>query len=90
MTTTPEESLFEFPCSLPIKVFGRNDASFRSAALGIVRSHYADVGDEAIGEQLSRRGSYLSLTITVQAESREEVDALYRELSASDEILMVL
>lgn len=90
MTTAPNESLLEFPCDLPIKVFGRNDARFRAAALEIVRAHYADVTAEDVGEQISRRGSYLSLTITVRASSRDEVDALFRELSASDEILMVL
>ncbi len=90
MTIDPEKSLLEFPCDLPIKVFGRNDARFRSAAFEIVQAHYAEVGTEDVGEQLSRRGSYLSLTFNVRASSREQVDALYRELTANEEILMVL
>lgn len=85
-----EESLLTFPCDLPIKVFGRNHDSFRAAAVGIVRRHFEDVGDADVAEQLSREERYLSLTITVRASSRGQVDALYRELTASDDILMVL
>ncbi|MBN1237257.1 MAG: DUF493 domain-containing protein [Gammaproteobacteria bacterium] len=82
-----EEHLLTFPCDLPIKVFGRNRDSFREAAVGIVRRHFDDA---EVSEQLSREQRYLSLTIVVRAESRSQVDALYRELTASDDILMVL
>jgi putative lipoic acid-binding regulatory protein len=80
-------SLLEFPCVLPVKVFGRNEQQFRDAALAIVRTHYAEC---SIAEQESRQGSYLSLTITVRAESRAQIDAMYQDLVASDAILMVL
>jgi uncharacterized protein len=85
-----EESLLSFPCELPIKVLGRNDTAFRDAAWSIVRSHYAEVAEDRVTEQQSRRNSYLSLTFIVYAQSREEVDALYRELTARDEIMVVL
>ena len=86
-----DDSPLKFPCELPVKVFGRNDAAFRSAALAIVRRHF-DAFDEseALSERTSRADRYLSLTITVRAESRAQVDALYRELTANEAILMVL
>jgi uncharacterized protein len=84
------ESLLEFPCELPIKIFGRNATAFRDAVLGIVRGHYGDLDAGRISEQLSRQGSYLSITVTVPAESREQVDSVYRELTASAHVLMVL
>ena len=83
-----EESMLSFPCDLPIKVFGRNDDVFRSAALAIVRARYGDA--PRVSEQVSRQGSYLSLTITVRAESRAQIDAVYQDLVASEAILMVL
>ncbi len=83
-----EPSLLKFPCDLPIKVLGRNEPAFRDAALAIVRAHYGDALTHS--EQLSRQGGYLSLTITVRAENREGLDAVYRDLVASDQILMVL
>jgi len=85
-----EESLLNFPCELPVKVLGPNVPAFRTEAKDIVRRHYAGLRDAAISEQHSRNDAYLSLTFVVNAQNREEVDALYRELSASDEILMVL
>jgi putative lipoic acid-binding regulatory protein len=84
------DSLLQFPCDLPVKVFGRNDAPFRQAALAIVERHFGEAGTENVSEQLSRREAYASLTIVVRAESREQIDALYRELTSSADILMVL
>jgi hypothetical protein len=84
-----EESLLQFPCELPIKVLGRNDQSFRLEATRIVRSHVGALDDGRVSEQQSRNQSYLSLTFIILAESREHVDLLYRDLTASDEIMMV-
>jgi putative lipoic acid-binding regulatory protein len=83
-----DSSLLVFPCELPIKVLGRNEAAFRHAALAVVRAHYG--AEHRVAEQLSREGSYLSLTITVRAASREQIDAVYSDLVATPEILMVL
>jgi len=85
-----EESVLSFPCDIPVKVLGRNADAFRTAATDIVRSHYRDLGEAQLAEQLSRNGSFLSITFIVRAQSRDQVDALYRDLSASDNILMVL
>ena len=85
-----DESPLSFPCEIAVKVLGRNIPAFRLEAMSIVRRHYADLRDEAVSEQLSRKDAYLSLTFVVDAQSRDEIDALFRELTASDEILMVL
>lgn len=85
----PDASPLSFPCEIAVKVLGRNESGFRAAATGIVRRHYAELS-EGPSEQLSRKDAYLSLTFVVSAQTREEIDALYRELTASDEILMVL
>lgn len=86
MTSAP--SLLEFPCDLPIKVLGRNEPAFRDAAFAIVRAHYGE--RHTVVEQLSRQGAYLSLTVTVRAETRAQVDAVYHDLVAEPLILMVL
>ena len=85
----PEDGLLSFPCELPIKVLGRNDVAFRKAAVRIVRRHFADLDEKQISEQESRNRSYLSLTFVVPAQSRDEADALFRELTASEDIIMV-
>jgi len=84
------DSTLTFPCDLAIKIMGRNARGFRDAALSIVRAHCADVSEQAVVERVSREGAYLSLTITARMDSRDQADAVYRALSASDEILIVL
>ncbi len=85
-----DESVFEFPCEIPIKVLGANGSALRDAAYGIVYAHYGELGEERFQERKSRDGNYVSLTITVRAESREQIDAVYRDLSSHSDILMVL
>jgi putative lipoic acid-binding regulatory protein len=81
-----DESLLKFPTDLPIKVFGRNDDAFRGAVRTIVEVHYGAA--YMVTEQISKQGAYASLTVTVRAESRAQVDALYRDLVADERIIM--
>jgi uncharacterized protein len=86
--TGADESLLKFPTDLPIKVFGRNDAEFRAEVVEIVEKHYGKA--YTITEQPSKQAAYLSLTITVRAESRGQIDAVYQDFVASGRILMAL
>lgn len=81
-------SLLTFPCDVPIKAFGYNAAGFRAAAAAVTHAHFGDAF--TIREHVSRNGKYLSLTITVKAQSRVQLDAVYHALVACDDILMVL
>lgn len=85
-----DASLLKFPCEFPLKVMGRRSDDFRSIVLGIVQKHAGDIAAEQIEERSSRDGSYLSLTCTFAAQSREQLDALYRELTACERVLVVL
>ncbi len=85
-----DEELMSFPCELPIKVFGRNEGDFREIAVAIVRSHFENFERQSVKEQLSREGRFVSLTISVVAESREQLDKLYEELTSHQSVLMVL
>jgi putative lipoic acid-binding regulatory protein len=84
------DSALTFPADLAIKIFGRNTPELRAGALAIVRAHCPGVGDADVTERVSREGTYLSLTITARIDSRAQADAVYRALSAHDEIIMVL
>ncbi len=84
------ESLLEFPCDFPIKAMGRADSGFESMALTIVRRHVPDFDTERMHSAVSRNGNYISITFTIRATSREQLDDLYRELTACDELLLVL
>jgi uncharacterized protein len=85
-----EASLLKFPCDFPLKVMGRRSDDFRSIVLGIVQKHAGDIEPGQIEERPSRDGNYLSLTCTFAAHSREQLDALYKELTSCERVLVVL
>lgn len=84
------DSLLEFPCSIDVKVMGRAEQGFTELVVALVRRHVPDVRQDAVRSRYSRQGNYISLTVSVRAESREQMDALYRELSAHEKISVAL
>ena len=83
-------SLLEFPCRIDVKVMGRAGDDFAELVVALVRRHVPDVPEDAVRTRPSRRGNYLAVTVSVEAESREQMDALYRELTAHDRISIAL
>jgi putative lipoic acid-binding regulatory protein len=91
MTDAPkEDTLFEFPCDFPIKIMGQANDEFRSLALGIVTKHFGTLPADKIEERVSSNGRYLSFTCTVRAESKAQLDAVYRELTSCRQVLVAL
>lgn len=85
-----EESIIEFPCDFTIKVMGRADNNFEKIALAIIKQHFPNFRQTQLQKKLSKDNHFLSLSITVYAESKAQLDALYQELTSVKEILMVL
>jgi putative lipoic acid-binding regulatory protein len=83
-------SLLTFPCEFPLKIVGRRSAEFAQAMLEIVLRHAPDFDPVTMGMRPSSQGAYLSLTCVINATSREQLDALYRELSGDARVAMVL
>ena len=90
--STPENppSLLTFPCEFPMKVMGRREDGFAQLVSEIVMRHAQDFRPETIEMRSSKNARYLSLTVTLNAKSREQLDALYSELSKHPQVLMVL
>jgi uncharacterized protein len=84
------ESLLTFPCVFPIKVMGRRQDEFAQVITDIVLKHAPDFHPETIEMRSSKQARYLSLTVTINARSREQLDALYSELSKHPMVTMVL
>jgi len=85
-----EDSLLEFPCDFPIKVMGKSEENFDALVVGIVRKHCPDLLEGAVKSRLSREGNYVSVTVTIQAESRNQLDNIYMDLTAHEKVLMAL
>lgn len=85
-----EESLLKFPCDFTLKVFGLQSGEFESNVLMIIHKHAPDLSGRAIQTRSSQQGKYCALSITIHAESREQLDNIYQDLSASPHVIMVL
>ena len=84
------ESPFVFPCSFPIKAMGHAAEDFDVLVAGIVRKHVRDLSETAVTTRQSRGGRYLAVTVTVEAESQAQLDAIYHELSRHRRVVLVL
>ena len=85
-----EPPKIEFPCEYPIKVLGRNVDEFRPAVIAIFERHAPGFDQETIVVRDSRKGNFLSLTITIVATGPEQLDALHQDLVATGLVQMVL
>ena len=79
-----------FPTQFPIKIMGRRESGFTTAVIEIVKRHAPDFMPGTLESRPSREGKYVSLTATVNATSREQLDALYQELCDHPSVVMVL
>ena len=88
--TDPKDSLIEYPCDFPIKVFGEARPDFAQAIAIVVQVHAPDFDSASIEMRSSSAARYTSLTCTVRVNSREQLDNLYRDLSSHPMVKMVL
>lgn len=85
-----EQTLIEYPCDFPIKVMGRTAPGFAQSVVAVVSRHAPDFDPASVEMRVSSRSRYLSLTCTIRATSREQLDALYQELCDHPAVVMVL
>lgn len=83
-------SVLAFPCTFPIKIMGRTQDGFAQTVVEVVRKHAPDFDAATLEMRTSSAGNYLSVTATVNATSRDQLDDLYRELVAHPMVAMVL
>jgi uncharacterized protein len=80
----------EFPSEFPIKVMGRPGSDLRVLTQAIIERHAGPVVDSSVKTRTSADGNFLALTYMVHATSREQLDDIYRELTACKSVLMAL
>lgn len=90
MSEAESETLLQFPCRFPLKVFGLNQSDFSPTVEQIVRSHLPEACPISITARPSKNGKYLALTLEFEASSKAQLDAIYLELSACQQVTMSL
>ena len=85
-----ERGKIEFPTSFPIKVMGRQGTDLARVTREIVERHAGELAADRVTERPSTAGNFLALTFVIDAQNQEQLDAIYRELSAHELVLMAL
>lgn len=84
------ESLLEFPCDFSIKAMGKAEPDFDILVYELVRRHAPDIHEGAVRSRPSKGGKWVSVTVTLRAESRDQLDAIYLDLTAHEKVVMAL
>lgn len=85
-----EDTLFEFPCQFPIKIMGKASDVFEIEVVQIIRQHVPDLGESSVKRRESAKSNYAALTVTITAHSRQQLDAIYMDLTASEHVIMAI
>lgn len=91
MSQRETPSLLQFPCDFPIKAFGLSRETLEIEVLTIINRHApGQLTEGCLSYRASKGGKYTAVTINLRAESQVQLDAIYRDLSGSPDIVMVL
>ncbi|WP_153110493.1 HP0495 family protein [Propionivibrio limicola] len=85
-----KETLLEFPCVFPLKIMGESHDALAQTVLEVILRHAPDFDGATMEMRASSTGKYISLTCTVNATSKLQLDALYIELSGHPMVKVVL
>lgn len=83
------ESLQNFPCEYVLKAVGRGE-DFPSFVADVVRGHIPTLPEAATTSRASSGGRYLAVSVTFEAESQTQLDAIYTELARDSRLILTL
>ncbi len=90
MQETNEETIMAFPCQFPVKAMGIAEKDFDILVVSIIRKHVPDLSENAVKSRMSQEGKYISITVNVEAQSKQQLDNIYLELTAHEKVLWAL
>lgn len=85
-----DERALEFPARFPVKAMGKPEFNIRQVILDVMDVCKAPYEPYSISENHSKSGKYVSVTVYIMAQSREQLDAIYEALADRPEVAMTL
>jgi len=83
-------ALMDYPCPFTIKTMGLANTEFDLIVVEIIRRHAPDIGENAVQSKFSKSEKYVSLSVTITAQSKQQMDAIYQDLTDCEHVLMSL
>ena len=90
MKKSDQDPIMKFPCQFPIKVMGMASDDFDTTVVEIIKKHVTKLPKDAVKSRLSQEGNYVAVTVTIEAESRQQLDNIYLDLTEHKKVLMAL
>ena len=90
MKKSDKDTIMKFPCEFPIKVMGIASDDFDIIIIDIIKKHVSNLSEDAVKSRLSQKGNYVSITVTIEAKSREQLDNIYYDLTEHKMVLLAL
>lgn len=80
----------EFPCRWPVKAMVAAGDAARARVQAVIARHADFSSRDDVRVRPSRHGRFESITVTIEARSREHLEGIYGALRALDEVKMTL
>jgi putative lipoic acid-binding regulatory protein len=87
--TNNEDTLLEFPCQYAVKAFGQGD-DFEAHVVDIIKQHVPPMAAIKHHSKPSKNGKYVAATVEITATSKAQLDAIYRQMTSDDKVVMSL
>ena len=88
--TEEQETLLEFPCKFPVKAMGRAEDGFEAMVTELILVHAEIYTGEAVTTNSSGSGNFISVTVTIEALSKIQLDSIYQDLTDCEQVLIAL
>ena len=85
-----EKAELKFPCNFPISVMGMNVPEYKETISAILKKHVPEITENQLKTAYSTNKKYCSIKTSFTAKSREQMDELYRDLTANELVKWVL
>lgn len=90
LTLEEGETLLEFPCEFPVKAMGLACDELEIAVIEIINRHVENLAEDALKMKPSKTGKYTAITVTITAHSKDQLDAIYQDLTACEHVSIAL
>ncbi|CAI8156699.1 MAG: Uncharacterised protein [Cellvibrionales bacterium UBA7375] len=80
----------EFPCKYPIKVLGEAHTDLNQHVIDVMNRHAPTITESDLSAKNSSKGKWQSITVTIIATGKPQLDAIFADLKTSARVKMVL
>lgn len=80
----------EFPCQYPIKVLGDAHPELNQHVIDVMNKHAPTVTESDLNTKNSSKGKWQSITVTITATGKPQLDDIFADLKTSSRVKMVL